>query len=318
MLKNKLHVIFGASGNIGSLVTKKLVEKGKKVRVITSSSKSNFPEEVEIVQADALDLEETKRAAEGASVIYHCIGASYPEWTIKLPVFMHNIIEAAAAQGNDTKVVYADNLYMYGKESAMKGPLTEITPQLASGKKGQIRKKVAENLMDAHVQGKLKATIGRGSDFFGPNGTNSTLEYFVIKNALAGKGAKMFGDIDKLHSYIYLEDFTKGLITLAENDNAFGEVWHLPHAKAITNREMMERIYKEFGYEANGKFGSNPTFLITIGGLFNKVIREIKEVIYQQQINWVVDDNKFTTTFRMSATPLEESIQQTVNWYKSH
>jgi hypothetical protein len=83
-----------------------------------------------------------------------------------------------AAETSVAKVVYGDNLYMYGQVSGL------ITPDLpvgvasslenrATGKKGLVRSKIAAQLMDAHRSGRIQATIGRASDFFGHGVLNS-------------------------------------------------------------------------------------------------------------------------------------------------
>jgi nucleoside-diphosphate-sugar epimerase len=318
LTNEELHVVFGASGNTGSTIIRELVAQGKHVRGVSRSGTADVPPGVEMVSADALNLSSAKTAAEGAAVIYHCMAVLYSEWTTKLPTMMTNIIEAATAQGSNTKVVYVDNLYMYGKESALKGPLTENTPHLATGKKGKIRSAIANQLMAAHKAGRLRATIGRASDFYGPRGTSSVLDIFVFPKVLAGKKAKMFGDIEKQHSYMYLEDFAKGIATLASNEKAYGEVWHIPHGKTLTTREFIELVFEEAGVDSTGKIGSNPKILLVIGGLFNKLAREVKEVIYQAEVDWVVDHSKFEKSFSFSPTPNREAIKKTLEWYRDN
>jgi nucleoside-diphosphate-sugar epimerase len=271
-----------------------------------------------MAKADALDLESMKKAAEGSSHIYHCMGLpSYAVWAENFPTMMTNVIEAAASQGSETKVIYIDNLYMYGKESALRGPLTENTPHLASGKKGMLRSKLANQLLQAHNDGRLKATIGRGSDFFGPGGKSSIYDIFVFPKVIRGKKVRMFGNLDKLHSVMYLDDVVKGLVILAENEVAFGHAWHLPHT-TLTTRELIEIAFDEAGIDSAGKIGTNPKFMLSIAGLFIKLVREVKEVIYQTEIDWVVDHSKFENTFGISPSPIREGIRQTIEWYKEN
>ena len=67
-----------------------------------------------------------------------------------------------AAQTENARVVYADNLYMYGQTQSK---LSESLPNRATGRKGVTRARMAETLMDAHNKGKVKAVIGRAPDF---------------------------------------------------------------------------------------------------------------------------------------------------------
>jgi nucleoside-diphosphate-sugar epimerase len=316
MASKELHVIYGIGGNTGSSIARILVGKGKKVRGVSRSGKAKVPKEVELVKADTLDLNSTKKAASGATHVYHCIGIPYPEWVEKHPVFMTNLIEAAAAQGPETRVMFVDNLYMYGRANAEKGPLKESMKYLAEGKKGKLRGQIADQLMKAHSEGRIRATIGRASDFYGPYATNSVVHYFAFPKAIEGKPIKVFGNIDKKHSYIYLPDFAKGIVTLAESDKAFGEIWHLPHGETKTIKEFHEMFYAEIDKDPSGKIGKAPDAMLAIGGVFSKLVREVKEVVYQAQIDWVVDDSKFRKAFDMEPTPLRKAVHETVEWYK--
>ena len=80
------------------------------------------------------------------------------------------VIDGAAAAG--AKLVFADNLYAYGPHD---GPMTEETPQRAAGKKGRTRIEMADAVLRAHADGRLRCAIGRSSDYYGPRGTASTV-----------------------------------------------------------------------------------------------------------------------------------------------
>jgi nucleoside-diphosphate-sugar epimerase len=42
-------------------------------------------------------------------------------------------------------------------------------------KKGRTRIEMADAVLGAHAEGRLRCTIGRFSDYYGPRGTNSTV-----------------------------------------------------------------------------------------------------------------------------------------------
>jgi Domain of unknown function (DUF4386) len=60
------------------------------------------------------------------------------------------------AETSGAKVVYGDNLYMYGKVS---GLITPDLPDRATGKKGLVRSKLAAQLMAAHRSGQIQARL---------------------------------------------------------------------------------------------------------------------------------------------------------------
>ena len=58
--------------------------------------------------------------------------------------------------------------------------------------------------------------------------------------------------------------------------------------------------------------------MIALLGLFVPMIREQKEMMYEFEEPFVVDDSKFTETFDTDPTPLDEAIRETVAWYRQH
>ncbi len=77
---------------------------------------------------------------------------------------------AGAASAAGARLVFADNLYMYGPGGS---PMTETTPQSATNRKGIHRIRLAADLLARHERGDLEVAIGRSSDYFGPHGENT-------------------------------------------------------------------------------------------------------------------------------------------------
>ena len=118
----------------------------------------------------------------------------------------------------------------------MDGPLTEDLPSRARGRNGRTRARIAADLLAAHADGRIRAAIGRGSDFFGPHAHQSTVGDRVFARAVADKPAQVLGNPDAPHTVTYLEDFARALVTLGEREEALGNVWHVPNAEAVSMR----------------------------------------------------------------------------------
>lgn len=304
-----LHVVFGASGGLGKAVVHELVARGKPVRAVNRSGKANVPEGVETMAGDASEPDSAKKCSAGAAVIYHCANVPYPEWPEVLPKMMHSLISAAKAV--DAKIVYGDNLYMYGRVSA---PMTEDTPNRPHGTKGKIRSQIADTLMQAHEKGEVQATIGRASDFYGPGVTNAIMGERVFKPLLEGGTAYIIGDPGQLHTYSFIDDVGRALVTLAEHEHAFGEIWHLPSAEPLTARQFLEIAFEESGTKLKFRTARKP--LVALLGLFNPLMRELKETIYQFEEPFIVDHSKFAHVFGAEVTPHREAIRRTLEWYR--
>src|SRR5262249_20842318 len=162
-LNGELHVVFG-TGPLGLAVMRELVQGGRRVRMVNRSGKAPVPAGVQVVQGDTFNPESVREAAAGALVVYQCAQPAYNEWVTRFPRMQSAIIDGLAA--GESKLVAPENLYMYGR---VFGPITEDLPYNAHTRKGEVRARMAEQVVEAHRTGKLRTTAGRASDFYGPD-----------------------------------------------------------------------------------------------------------------------------------------------------
>lgn len=309
MNTQELHVIFG-TGALASAVMRELLRRGKRVRMVNRSGKANVPNGVEVIKGDATDIISAKAVTQGASVVYQCAQADYTKWPELFPPIQAGILEGAAANG--ARLVIGDNLYMYGPYA---GLLTEDLPYAATTRKGRVRAQMAQDALDAHQSGKLRVTIGRASDFYGPGATTQGIfGSRVIEPMLMGKQVSMFGNIDLPHTFSYIKDFGKGLVILGEHDAALGQAWHIPNAPTITTREALHMLFDEAGLPP--KIGTVPNVMVKLLGFVNPVVREVDEMMYEFNEPFVVDHSKFERAFGNIATPHREAMRATLAWFK--
>jgi nucleoside-diphosphate-sugar epimerase len=212
------------------------------------------------------------------------------------------------------RLVIGDNLYMYGEISDR--PITEDLPNAATTRKGRIRAEIANAAIAAHRAGKVRVAIGRSSDFFGPGVLQSAIGARAILPALQGKRASLLGNIDLLHSYTYINDFGRAMVTLGEHEEAPGQIWHVPNAETLTTRQFMTMVFEEIGTPpAMSGIG---TAMMRIAGIFNAGARETVEMMYEFERPFVVDSSKYEKTFGASATPHRQAIRETVQWFRNH
>jgi nucleoside-diphosphate-sugar epimerase len=303
-------VVLGASGGTGSAVVRDLAARGLPVRAVTRGGTADVPDGVEQVAADIGTTEGARRACEGAAVVYHCAQPGYTKWPELFPPMTQAILDGASAAG--AKLVFADGLYVYGPPD---GPMTEQTPQRAQGKKGRTRIEMADAVLGAHADGRLRVTIGRSSDDYGPRGPGSTVGENLINPALRGKRARWLGSLDQPHTLNYLEDMARALVTLGERDEADGQVWHLPAAEPLTGRQFLTLVFEAAGYPPKIGVASRP--MIRIAGLFNPLMRELNETLYQFERPFVSDASKFQRAFGpLQPTPHAEAVNRTVEWFR--
>jgi nucleoside-diphosphate-sugar epimerase len=306
----ELHVVFG-TGAVGMAVIEELVQRDtRRVRVVNRSGRARVPHGVEVVGGDATDEAFTREASEGASVIYFALNPPYNKWPELFPGLQAGVLASAAAAG--AKLIAMENLYMYGPTHGR--PITEDLPYAANTRKGRVRARMSEELMEAHKSGRVRVAIGRASDFFGPRALASAAGEQVFGRAVEGKSAQVFGDPDQPHTYTFVPDIGKGLVILGEREEALGRAWHLPSPETLTTRQFVEMIFEEVGKPA--RLQTAPKILLRALGLFNPVLRETIEMFYEFEEPFVLDTSDFIRTFGDQATPLREAIQHTVRWYR--
>ncbi len=312
----RLHVVLGAGGATGGAIVRELVGQGRRVRAVTRGGNAAAsygtlpPASFEDVAADVTEREQLRRALDGADVVFHCAQPAYARWPQQFPAMTRGIAEAAAAAG--VKLVFADNLSMYGP---VDGPMTEETPPAAQTKKGKVRAAMAEELMAAHRDGSLRVVIGRSSDYFGPGGLNSAIGERFFKALLAGKKTQWLADLDQPHTISYLPDMARAFVILGEHPEADGKVWHTPAAPALTGRRYVELAARAAGTPARPAVLGPGT--VRALGLFMPALRELPELMYEYERPFVSDASKFQAAFGpFAVTPHEDALRTTLAWYR--
>lgn len=305
---SELHIVFG-TGPVGRWTANALLKMGKRVRMINRSGKmDNRPAGVEILAGDAYDANWNIQTTQGAYAFYQCAQPHYYEWPEKFPPLQKAILEAAVA--NAAKLIVADNLYMYGHFT---GSLREDAPVQPISRKGKVRAAMAQEILDAHRAGKVRAAIGRASDFFGPYDTSLTS--YAISPAVQGKTLNLMGSTNQPHTFTYVKDFGTLLATLGTREEALGQVWFTPSNPPITQAEMVRMIQVELGKPVKSQVGG--PLMMGILGLFNKNVAEMVEMMYEWQHPFVVDSSKAEKAFGMQATPLQQALKETLDWCKT-
>jgi nucleoside-diphosphate-sugar epimerase len=174
---------------------------------------------------------------------------------------------------------------------------------------------MVEAALQAHRDGRTPVAIARGSDFFGPWAVDSLFGDRVFPPALKGKAANFAGNLDAPHTATYIKDFGRAMAVLGERDDALGQTWHVPNdCPEITQRQFGEMIFRSLGKSA--KLSSTGRAMMALGGLFIPAARESLEMMYEFEKPFVVDSSKFERAFGVCATPMEQAIAETVEWYR--
>ena len=307
--KQELHVIFG-TGPVGRAIADELSAQGKAIRMVNRSGRKDIPQQIDVISGEAKDHAFARQAAEGATHVYFALNPAYHLWLQEFPPMQASVLQAAI--DNHAKLIVMENVYMYGDTHGK--PMTEDMPYSAHTRKGKLRAGMHRELMAAHQAGKVQVVTGRASDFFGSHVLQSAMGERVFGYALEGKSPQLLGNPDKRHTQTYMKDIGKALVMLAQADDAYGQAWHIPSPRTVTQKEFVDLIGRELGTDL--KVSIPPKVIVRMLGMVVKPLGEMVEMLYEFEDDFIVDASKFEARFGDIATPLEEAIRDTVAWYR--
>ncbi|MFJ8911130.1 hypothetical protein [Amycolatopsis sp. NPDC102389] len=123
------------------------------------------------------------------------------------------------------------SLYAYGPRPG--GRMNEHTPVAATGRKGRLRKRMWEQALAAGI----RTVEVRGSDYIGKDAVG--IYAILIEPAMKkGRAAWVTGHLDMPHTFTFNGDMARALVTLAQDERAWGRAWHVPPPPAVTIREF--------------------------------------------------------------------------------
>lgn len=300
--------VIGATGGIGAAITHAAEARADLVvRAVNRGGDATVAPTTERRAADVETLDGARHAVAGTDVVVLAAQPPYHDWgNGRWAAMLGNVLAATAEVG--AKLVFVDNLYAF---DGRPGPVSETSPP-ADNRKGVLREGLAQQALAAHERGELRVTIGCFSDYFGPGeGSGSTLSVAMLEPALAGRRMRAIYELDVPHAFSYLPDAAGMFLTLALDERADGRRWVLPHAPAITQREVQALVAEAAGVgPRHGRYGP---LMMWLGGLFDRDVREVRAIRSQWDHPWDVDASRFVATFgEHHVTPMREAIAATV------
>jgi len=303
--------ILGAGGVIANEVVKFLSAQNQPFRLVARNPRP-VPGATEIISADLSQQDQTIGAVKGSSIVYLLVGLKYDHklWAEVWPRIMANTIEACKRSG--AKLIFFDNVYMYGRVS---GTMTEETPFNPCSRKGEVRAKIATSLINEWKGGTITAMIARAPDFYGPETPNGLPNVLVFEPFAKNRKASLLANDSVPHSYAYTPDAARSVVMLAQNESAWNQTWHVATTpNPPTGKEFIYMAAKELGADPRYRVLSRP--MVRLIGWFNPLVGEVYEMLYQNDSPYLFDSSKFERAFSYSGTPYAEGIRATAEWFQ--
>lgn len=301
--------LFGAAGVVGQSIAAALGHTGRPYRVVgrneVSLRKAFGPDPLaEIVTWDPDSPASVRAAAKGVDTLIYMVGVNY--WQFELhPELMRKTLEGAVAAGVK-HIVLIGTVYPYGR--ARSNPVSEDHPREPHTFKGRMRKAQEDLLMQAHANGRIRATVLRLPDFYGP-GVEASLLHRAALAAVNGGTADMVGPLDRPHEFVFVPDVGPVVARLIETPAAFGRIWHLAGAGTTTQRELISEMERQTGAKLKLRVAGKT--MLRLIGLFNPFMREMVEMNYLMTEPLLMDDSALQRLIGpIRKTPYAEGVRQ--------
>jgi dihydroflavonol-4-reductase len=321
-------LVTGATGFIGSHIARKLVQKGDKVKILlrkTSKTLNIKDLDAEWVYGDVLDIQSVKKAIEGCETLYHTAGlVSFKKTDYKkmeeVNVRGTNNVLSIALEAGVKKAVYTSSVAAIGVDSNG-GIANEETPfTLERYDIGYINSKYhAEREALKFYDKGLPLVIVNPSLVIGAGdvyvSTTGLILWYCKK--------KLPGYLDGGVNLVDVEDVAEGHILAAEKGRV-GERYILGN-KNLSIKELFDLLEKVTGIPSPKM--KIPYFVAYTGGFVAERILRISapnyvamdiDSIKGTRFYWYFDSSKAVRELGYSQTPIEETIEKTVKWFKDN
>lgn len=321
-------LVTGATGHIGNVLVRKLVNKGLQIRVITLPGDDLRPLsglEVEKVEGDITDFSSILAAFKDVDIVFHLAGIisimpGRDELLYKVNVEgTRNVVEACLHKGVK-RLIYTSSVH------ALKEPPhgTEIDetcqyqPEFSRGGYDRTKAQASLEVLEGVKKG-LDAVIVCPSGIIGPCDYNISQMGQMILNYMNGD---MKAYIDGAYDFVDVRDVAQGLI-LACQKGVSGESYILSGEK-ITVQELMFTL--ENVTKISRPWLKIPRWIVTAAGKITPLYyrnRKTKPLFTSYSVevlasNCDINNSKARRELGYNPRPLSESIKDSVNWFENN
>jgi 2-alkyl-3-oxoalkanoate reductase len=250
-MDDKLNVVTGATGLLGSSVVEQLVQRGRRVRAIARpSSDTSFLKQlgVELATVDLGEPSGLRSAFQGADIVYHCAArvSDWGSWSLFQQLIVdltRNVFDACRDAGVG-RLLHVSSSRVYGHPRGS-APITEEEPL------GQHLWRVWDYYPRAKIETEklchaypLPWTIVRPTWIYGLRDRNTLPR--IIRTLQLGQAA-LIGSGDNPLNIVFASDVADGIIRAANSPEAVGQVFNLGAAETFTQRQFMDALSDGLG-----------------------------------------------------------------------
>ena len=264
MDKNKIMLVTGADGFIGSHLTEMLLNEGYKVRALSQYNSFNnwgwleginHPN-LEVVTGDVRDPHDCKHISRDVDTIFHLAALiaipysyiapdSYVDTNVKGTL---NICQAAKENGV-RRVLVTSTSEVYG--TAQYVPIDEKHPKQPQSPYSATKIGADAMAMSFYNAFELPVVIVRPFNTYGPRQSARAIIPTIITQIANGATEIKLGDLTPTRDFNFVKDTCRGFIQLADCDEAIGQEVNVCSNYEISMRDTLNLIADIMGKEVN-------------------------------------------------------------------
>jgi NAD dependent epimerase/dehydratase len=257
-LKDKIVIVTGAGGFIGSHLVEKLIDKSAKVKAFVKYNSfnswgwldtldKNILNSIEVITGDIRDSESVRKALKNVDVVFHLaalIGipysyyspASYVETNIKGTL---NILEASL-DFSIQRVIITSTSEVYG--TAKYVPIDENHIKQAQSPYAATKISADYLAQSFYRSFNLPVIIVRPFNTYGPRQSARAVIPTIISQCLFGYKEIRIGSLNPTRDFVYVDDTVEGFIKISQKDEALGQEINICTGVEISINALAEKI----------------------------------------------------------------------------
>jgi len=234
-------LVTGATGFIGSVLARELIDQGHEVRALALPGESAKELErlgIDIRKGDLTNPESLRGICDGMDVVFHLAGR-VTDWG-KKDLFSRAILDATRnlleeALGKARRFIYISSIAAIGLGRHMKG-IRETDPVFKSGIPYNDAKLDAELLVwTYHDTGRIACTVIRPANVTGPG----SVWVRDILDKMRSMPLPLIDGGRYSSSFIYVDNLVDGIVLAGTRDVARGKTYHLRDDWDVTWRRYI-------------------------------------------------------------------------------
>lgn len=297
----------GATGFLGSHLTRRLVRQGAKVTVFVRPDSNRLRikdvyDRIEIAEGDILETDGLKKAlrAAGPKTVFHMAAAGVSA-VVPAQVMLDvnakgtfNIADACSEIGLD-RFVFLGSCGEYGDGRDISEEHALLPPDVYGASKV-----AGFHIVNAlHKSRGLPAVTARPFATYGPWTPTRRLIPHAIFSALEGRNIELrSGESER--DFIYIDDVLDGLLAVASRKGIEGMAFNLCSGRGVKVKEMVEQILDLLGHPVKMILGSAETK----EGEMN--VQSGANELAERLLDWT------------PAVSLEQGLSLTIHWYREN